>query len=127
VAPEPVAMRPSSLLPIIIAGIILFGMPGIARAVGFQQVSVPDPQGEPLQVDVWYPSDAPASPHRLGLFRQTVAVDGAIAGSQLPLVVISHGTGGSAELHYDTALSLAEAGFIAAAITHSGDNWRDRR
>jgi len=41
------------------------------------------------------------------------------------LIVISHGTGGSAETHYDTALALAEAGFVAVAVTHTGDNWRD--
>jgi predicted dienelactone hydrolase len=39
--------------------------------------------------------------------------------------VISHGTGGGAETHYDTALALAQAGFIAAALTHTGDNRRD--
>lgn len=41
------------------------------------------------------------------------------------MIVISHGTGGAADTHYDTALALAEAGFIAAAVTHTGDNWRD--
>ena len=29
-----------------------------ARAVGFQQVSVPDPGYAPLEVGIWYPSDA---------------------------------------------------------------------
>ena len=28
--------------------------------------------------------------------------------------------------HYDTAIALAGAGFIAAAVEHTGDNWRDR-
>jgi predicted dienelactone hydrolase len=59
------------------------------------------------------------------LFQQVVAADAPISGSQLPLIVISHGTGGGAETHYDTALALAEAGFIAVAATHPGDNWRD--
>ena len=117
--------RSSSVL-LGVAGLILLISSGDAGAVGFQQLAVPDPEGAPLEVDVWYPSDAPAMLRFLGPFRQTVAADGAIAGSQLPLVVISHGTGGGAETHYDTALALAEAGFIAAALTHSGDNWRDR-
>jgi predicted dienelactone hydrolase len=43
----------------------------------------------------------------------------------LPLIVISHGSGGSFEGHYDTALALAEAGFVVAAVTHTGDNYRD--
>jgi predicted dienelactone hydrolase len=64
-------------------------------------------------------------PQRLGLFEQTVATGGAIVGSGLPLIVISHGSGGSFEGHYDTALALAEAGFVVAAVTHTGDNYRD--
>jgi predicted dienelactone hydrolase len=87
---------------------------------------VPDPDGPALEAGIWYPSDAPASSQRLGLYTQTVAVGGEIAGRGLPLVVMSHGTGGSFEGHYDTALALAEAGFVVAAVTHSGDNYRDQ-
>jgi predicted dienelactone hydrolase len=97
-----------------------------ATAAGFQRVTVPDPGDQPLEVGLWYPSDAPASPQPLGSFSQTVAVDGPVAGSRLPLVVISHGTGGSFSEHYDTALALAEAGFVVAAVTHTGDNYRDQ-
>lgn len=97
-----------------------------ALAVGFEQVMVPDPDGAPLEVGIWYPSEAPASPLRLGLFMQTVAPGGAVAGRGLPLIVVSHGTGGSFEGHYDTATALAEAGFVVAAVTHTGDNYRDQ-
>jgi predicted dienelactone hydrolase/intracellular septation protein A len=117
--------RPSTALLGVLAGLILLASSGGAGAVGFQQAAAPDPEGQALELDIWYPSEAPATPHPLGPFEQTVAVDGAIAGSQLPLIVISHGTGGAAETHYDTALALAEAGFITVAVTHSGDNWRD--
>jgi predicted dienelactone hydrolase len=65
-------------------------------------------------------------PQRLGLFEQTVATGGAIAGRDLPLIVMSHGSGGSFEGHYDTALALAESGFVVAAVTHTGDNYRDQ-
>jgi len=118
------AGSPSTLLGVV-AGLILLASSGGAGAVGFQQAAAPDPQGQPLELDIWYPCDAPEAPHSLGPFEQTVAVDGAIAGSQLPLIVISHGTGGAAETHYDTALALAETGFITVAVTHTGDNWRD--
>lgn len=120
-----VVMRASSPLLSIVAGLILFGTSSSANAAGFQQLAVPDPEGEPLELAVWYPSDAPAMSRAFGLFRQMVAADGAVSGWQLPLIVISHGTGGGPEGHYDTALALAEAGFIAAAVTHTGDNWRD--
>ena len=97
-----------------------------ALSAGFEQVMVPDPAGAPLEVGIWYPSEAPAVTQRLGLFEQTVAAGGAIAGRDLPLVVMSHGSGGSFEGHYDTALALAEAGFVVAAVTHTGDNYRDQ-
>jgi len=97
-----------------------------ALSVGFAQVMVPDPDGPPLEAGIWFPSDAPASLQRLGLYTQTVATGGAVAGRGLPLVVMSHGTGGSLEGHYDTALALAEAGFVVAAVTHTGDNYRDQ-
>jgi predicted dienelactone hydrolase len=99
---------------------------GPALSAGFEQVMVPDPDGPPLEVGIWYPSAAPTSPQRLGLFEQSVATGGAVAGRGLPLVVMSHGTGGSFEGHYDTALALAEAGFVVAAVTHTGDNYRDQ-
>jgi len=97
-----------------------------ALSAGFARVMVPDPDGPPLEAGIWYPSDAPASSQRLGLYTQTVAAGSAAAGRGLPLVVMSHGTGGSFEGHYDTALALAEAGFVVAAVTHTGDNYRDQ-
>src|ERR1700759_2057443 len=97
-----------------------------ALAAGFEQIMVPDPAGAPLEVGVWYPSDAPAAPQRLGLFGQAVPHRGAVAGAGLPFIVMAHGTGGSFEGHYDTALALAESGFVVAAVTHTGDNYRDQ-
>jgi predicted dienelactone hydrolase len=96
-----------------------------AGAVGFQHVAAPDPGDQPLEVGIWYPSDTPATEQPLGLLRQTVAPNGVIAGAQLPLVVMSHGTGGSFVGHFDTAVALTEAGFVVAAVTHTGDNYRD--
>jgi len=101
-------------------------MAGPAGAVGFQWQSAPDPDDKPLEVALWYPSDAPVAPQTLGLSQQSVAVGGPIAGGLHPLIVISHGTGGWAGGHYDTALALAEAGFIVTAVTHTGDNYRDQ-
>jgi predicted dienelactone hydrolase len=101
-------------------------MGSAAASVGFQQVSVPDGTDPPLEAGIWYPSEAPASRERLGLDEQTVARDGALLGSGLPLVLISHGTGGWFASHADTAAALAEAGFVVAAVTHTGDNFRDQ-
>jgi len=42
-----------------------------------------------------------------------------------PLVVLSHGTGGNSLGHVDTAMALVRAGFVVAALDHTGDNSRD--
>jgi predicted dienelactone hydrolase len=106
-----------------LATLILTTMP--ALSAGFARVTVTDPDGPPLEAGIWYPSEASASPQPLGLYQQNVATDAAVAGHGLPLIVMSHGSGGSFEGHYDTALALAAAGFVVAAVTHTGDNYRD--
>ena len=44
---------------------------------------------------------------------------------KLPLVIFSHGYKGWFGGHHDTAAALADAGFVVAAIDHSGDNGND--
>jgi predicted dienelactone hydrolase len=45
--------------------------------------------------------------------------------AKLPLIVVSHGRGGSFVGHHDTDEVLADAGFIVAAINHPGDTVTD--
>lgn len=99
-----------------------------APAVGFQSVQLPAGLGgEVIKLAIWYPGTSPTQVRDMGMFSQDVAVNGELRGASLPLVVISHGTGGYAYSHYDTALALANAGFVVAALTHPGDNYEDRR
>ena len=100
--------------------------PVFGAGVGFQTAAVPDPPGAPLEVGIWYPADGPRTDQRLELFTQKVAAGAPVAGSGRPLVVISHGTGGSLSGHYDTAIALAEAGFVVAAPAHTGDTYQDQ-
>lgn len=107
----------------------LFGLlatAAVAQTVGFQALSVPVAGDKPLRVGIWYPSRSPEAPARLGLGEQTVAADGAISGKRHPLIVISHGTGGWYGSHDDTARALARAGFVVAAVSHTGDTFDDR-
>ena len=95
-------------------------------AVGFQQLTIPDRDGKSMQAGIWYPSNTQPVAHPLGMFVQEVALNGPIAGQGLPLILISHGTGGSMSSHIDTANVLARAGFVVIAVTHIGDNNQDR-
>lgn len=96
------------------------------HAAGFQHAFAADPQGKPLVTGIWYPSDASARPVTMGVSTMTVAIGGPIRGSALPLVLISHGTGSSFLGHFDTAIALADAGYVVAAVTHTGDNYADQ-
>jgi predicted dienelactone hydrolase len=99
----------------------------LAADAGFQEVQVPNPGDQPITVGIWYPTVEPAREQRFGIQTQVVAPSGApVAGEHLPLVVMSHGTGGFYGSHYDTALALARAGVVVAALTHPGDNYMDK-
>ena len=77
------------------------------------------------EVGIWYPASGTPTHQRLGLYVQNIVVGSALPGGHHPLVVMSHGTGGDFTGHVDTAVALARAGFIVAALTHPGDNWHD--
>lgn len=97
-----------------------------AHAAGFQHGFAADPEGKPLQIGIWYPSQAAAQPMAMGPITMNVAVNGLAQGKALPLVLISHGTGSSFLGHFDTAIALADAGFVVAAVSHAGDNYADQ-
>ena len=110
----------------LIAGLIALATLAPAQAAGFQHVSVPGPDGKTLETGIWYPSTSRVGTQPLELFTQMVAPNGAIAGDGLPLVVIASDARLSYWGHYDTALALADAGFVVAAVAHAGDDWRDQ-
>lgn len=110
----------------IIAGLILLLCAVRVQAAGFQTIEIPGPGIKPISLAIWYPSLAPFQARNMGAFSQDVASNGAIEGEGLPLVVISHGNGGYKYSHLDTALDLANAGFVVVALTHPGDNYADQ-
>src|SRR5579862_8567550 len=120
-------MKPTARLLVALAAgmMLLSGLAARAGDVGFQQLTIPDGTEKPLTVGVWYPTEAAAKPERLGTVTQAVALGAPMAGDHLALVVMSHGTGSWYGQHYDTALALAHAGFVVAAVNHTGDTYDD--
>lgn len=111
--------------------LFLFALPCISYAqsvtgVGFASIEIHDPvNGGNMPGYVFYPSAAPTAvtwigPYRLGATRDSKP----IAGSK-PLVVISHGHGGSDLGHHDLAVYLASHGFVVATLQHPKDNYKD--
>lgn len=99
----------------------------LAQAAGFRFIEVPaDANGPALKGAVWSPCAAPAGTIAL----DHLVIDGIqncpVAGTRLPLVVVSHGYGGSMFDQRDTADVLANAGFVVASINHSQDNYQIR-
>lgn len=115
----------SNLLSIVAAiAIMLAGT--CAHAAGFQQGVAADQGGKPLAIGIWYPSQTIAKPVSMGPTTMTVAINAPVNGKALPMIVMSHGTGGSYLGHFDTAIALADAGFVVVAMNHTGDNYADQ-
>lgn len=107
------------------ASVLLAAVPADASAAGFRRVELADADGA-IELAIWYPSAASPQSVKMGPIEQTVAIGAPVRGGErMPLVVISHGTGGSTLSHFDTAIALADAGFVVAAPAHPGDNYRD--
>ncbi|HTH76718.1 MAG TPA: dienelactone hydrolase [Trinickia sp.] len=104
----------------------LVGGRAFAGDVGFQEVKIPNGAEPPLVAGIWYPTSAPAARGTQGAVNETVEPDAPVAGDHLPLVVMSHGGAGWYDSHRDTALALARAGFVAAAVSHAGDTFNDQ-
>src|SRR3978361_1735766 len=75
------------------------------HAAGFQHGFAAEPDGKPLEIGIWYPSQATVQPLVMGPTTMSVAVNGIAQGTALPLVVMSHGTGSSFLGHFDTAIA----------------------
>lgn len=79
----------------------------------------------PLAVTVWYPAaeGSQAGPWSVGIFQfGTSALNAPLAeGGNWPLIVLSHGTGGSAAQLSWLAEQLVQAGFVVAGINHHGN------
>lgn len=99
--------------------------PGYASSVGFEAIRVETDSGPQLVGGVWYPTDATPSATQIGLWQRMVASGAPIAGVNLPLLVISHGSGGHFTSHIQTAEALAASGMVVGVINHPGDNALD--
>jgi predicted dienelactone hydrolase len=116
----------------VLVGIVLRGGIGAVGAqatdlgAGLLELSLTDPvEGGKMPAVIAFPTTGRGAPTEVGPF-VVDAVRGALpAAGKFPLVVFSHGTGGSSLGHHDSLTALARAGFVAAAVEHPRDNYRD--
>jgi predicted dienelactone hydrolase len=123
------AIRLLAVLVLAFVAVAIYAVAGARRPenpVGFQVIPIKTASG-PIAVAIWYPTSATPRPTTFaGGSLLSVASDGPVLGSGLPIVLISHGNGGSAVSHVDLAMDLASAGYVVAAPTHAGDNIADQ-
>ncbi len=87
----------------------------------FRVIELPCPTGKTLTVAVWYPTASPARPFRYAGSREGNVAPGApfYAGlAPCPLLVFSHGYGGSGISYVYLTEALARRGWVVAAPDH---------
>jgi len=112
------------VLALLLAPVVAFAQ-GVT-GVGFQPITIPDPvSGDTMPGYVFYPSAKTSAVTWRGPYEiHATANAPAVAGAK-PLVVISHGHGGSDLGHHDLAVYLASHGFVVATLQHPKDNFLD--
>jgi len=146
-AHRPAQRSPQTQLLVITAILALLAMattssgqnaPQTERAVGatVRRVVSPRPYNwrgaatRALVTTIWYPAasgtvmaERVVGPQESPLFRLGSWTDDSVrAEGRFPLILLSHGTGGSAQIMAWVARGLASAGFIVAAVNHPGNN-----
>jgi predicted dienelactone hydrolase len=96
-------------------------------SVGMRQI-----QSNGMPITLVYPTAAAAQTVTYGAFTVQIAsnaaplpADSTAASGKRALIVLSHGTAGSALPEHTLAATLARAGFVVAQPEHRGDNWQD--
>ncbi|WP_322013700.1 alpha/beta hydrolase family protein [Paraburkholderia sp. J12] len=111
-----------------ISAVLLGLFATVAHAAGIKVIQVPaDANGPALKAMVWTPCAEPAQDVPVASTILKGRRDCPTVGEKLPLIVISHGNGGSYLGHHDLAEVLADAGFVVVALNHPGDTYSDMR
>lgn len=99
---------------------------GAQAQVGLKRLSWAWPGAEgatdTVQAAAWYPSSAQATPMRLGPMTMTVAPGAPRPPTPRPLVLLSHGAGGSEWAQAWLAQALAARGYVVVALQHPHDH-----
>ncbi|SNR81320.1 Predicted dienelactone hydrolase [Methylobacillus rhizosphaerae] len=96
--------------------------------VGVRQMTLQDAGNElSFPALVMYPTQQVPVSQGFGPYVMEVSLDAPIAPGQYPLVLVSHGSGGSHLLYRSITCHLARHGYIVAMIEHPGNNRVDNR
>jgi predicted dienelactone hydrolase len=124
---NPTKQLTQTLLALMLGAFTLFGHISVHAqfSAGFQSTKLATSDTENIDIAIWYPTTSAEVSLTLGPSTMMVSRGSPIE-KKHPLALISHGTGGMNLNHHEIASALARAGFIVVALTHLGDNFRDR-
>lgn len=101
-----------------------------ADAIGFREITLDKDEARPLHISMWYPTNSAGEATIVGENRAFYGVpairDAAPAPGSQPLVVLSHGYGGSWRNPSWLAIELARRGYVVAAPDHPGTTTFDQ-
>ena len=120
---------PRSIPASLLACLLILAGPLHARGVGVRMLETREPTtGTTVAAAVLYPSDqaGPDARSDFGPYAVAAQRDAAIAPGRHPLILLSHGNGGSMFGHHDLAEALARRGYVVAALEHAGNSFRDQ-
>ncbi len=81
--------------------------------------------GLSFPVLVLYPTEVPSAPTAIGPYTFDVSPEAPVAEGRFPLVVVSHGNGGSHLVYRTITTHLARNGYVVAQLEHPGNNRND--
>lgn len=90
--------------------------------VGGKHVRVADDDGRLFPMVIMYPTSVPAERLTFGPFNLDMAANAAPRAGSAPVVIISHGSGGTHLGYLDLARRLVQAGYVVLMPEHPGNN-----
>ncbi|WP_114940323.1 alpha/beta hydrolase family protein [Mucilaginibacter endophyticus] len=108
--------------------ILLSGGVAMAQNLGERTFNFKDRSrnNRPVVTEIWYPTVdtlKPSDKHFSPFLRQPTVRDGKLPVNKLPLILLSHGTGGGRLTLEWLAQALANSGCIVAAVDHYGNTY----
>ncbi|MYA89442.1 MAG: hypothetical protein F4X97_13510 [Boseongicola sp. SB0662_bin_57] len=118
------------LNPMITVAVIVLPAMVAAGTPGFRPISVEAPHhGRPVTGGQWHPTEAAGRATVIAenpVFHGVEVIEGApMADGPAPLVLLSHGLGGSMRSMAWLATGLAEQGAVVVAVNHPNSTWGD--
>ena len=105
--------------------LLLIGSCLLINSSTLAQVGMRDVDSNGMNITLVYPTATASQALTRGPFHIEVAMNAPLSSKAHHLIVMSHGTGGSAITDFSLASTLARAGFVVAQPEHRGDNAKD--